>query len=510
MTNMRRKHVIRILVITSILTSAQLNVIFRTPVKSYPLESANCNFETECPAYKNDELATFNWIKGNLTTPSPYTGPEGDNTPGMNGLGNYLYIESSKRLNGDIARFKTHLIDNDIQDKKICVEFFYHMRGHTMGELAVLVDEIDREVVMFQLIGKQSTQGWNHGRFAMDTPSHPFKIIFQGKTSFSFYGDIAIDDIHLYSFSGKGCYSWPINSLPLPSQPPPPVPNNGPEDSSTCGKSKLNQNPDSKTFKSTNLARVVGGTKSTIGEWPWMAMILIKKFDGPFEPSCGGVLLGLDWIITAAHCVADVANKNDILVRLGVLERSKKLKQTQEFSISDVYVHPQYKTEKEYNNDVAMIKLKKPAMVNHFVESICILNNHKFSHGDQCFIAGWGKVWNDGIKPAPFSEILRHGMVTIRKTSECNDIYGERLTENMICAGDESGVPDTCLGDSGGPLMCQEDGQWILTGITSWGPEIGCGQSNMYGVYTNVKTVQNWIKSVIKYPDMHETLHLVN
>ena len=87
-----------------------------------------------------------------------------------------MYVESSKRLNGDIARLQTHLIDNDIQDKKICVEFFFHMRGHTMGELAVLLGEKGQEVVMFQLKGKQNSQDWNHGRFALDTPSSPFKV----------------------------------------------------------------------------------------------------------------------------------------------------------------------------------------------------------------------------------------------------------------------------------------------------------------------------------------------
>ena len=148
----------------------------------------------------------------------------------------------------------------------------------------------------------------------------------------------------------------------------------------TCGRSKINRH--------SGLARVIGGRKSDPGEWPWMAMILLRKSDGSFDPSCGGVLLGSEWIVTAAHCVADVLSKNDILIRLGAHERNTKSSQTQEISVSNVYVHPQYKTEKMFNNDVAMMKLKKPAIINQYVESICILNNHEFSEGDQCYIAG--------------------------------------------------------------------------------------------------------------------------
>ena len=59
------------------------------------------------------------------------------------------------------------------------------------------------------------------------------------------------------------------------------------------------------------------------------------------------------------------------------------------------------------------------------------------------------------------------------------------LTDNMFCAKSSDGA-DTCAGDSGGPLLCENDrGDWTLYGITSWG--LGCGAEKYPGVYTSVK-----------------------
>lgn len=44
--------------------------------------------------------------------------------------------------------------------------------------------------------------------------------------------------------------------------------------------------------------RVVGGTASNPGAWPWL--IALYR-DGVFH--CGGVILSDQWVLTAAHCV---------------------------------------------------------------------------------------------------------------------------------------------------------------------------------------------------------------
>ncbi|PIK53988.1 putative transmembrane protease serine 9-like [Apostichopus japonicus] len=75
-----------------------------------------------------------------------------------------------------------------------------------------------------------------------------------------------------------------------------------------------------------------------------------------------------------------------------------------------------------------------------------------------------------------------------------SNVYGSKLTQQMICAGMLAGGVDTCDGDSGGPLQCKNalTGTWKLWGITSWG--FGCAQPNAPGVYAKVTEYLQWIE----------------
>ena len=74
--------------------------------------------------------------------------------------------------------------------------------------------------------------------------------------------------------------------------------------------------------------------------------------------------------------------------------------------------------------------------------------------------------------------------------------YHDQLSAQMVCAGYKEGGRDACLGDSGGPLACQveEDGPWMLYGVTSWG--IGCGDPLHPGVYARVTALIDWITGI--------------
>lgn len=98
----------------------------------------------------------FDWRRESGSTPSGTigTGPSFDHTlgPGMEGkvipytrtrnlkylfTGHYMYIESSFRNVNDTARLISPVFDQ--VEENVCLEFYYHMFGETIGSLRVYV-----------------------------------------------------------------------------------------------------------------------------------------------------------------------------------------------------------------------------------------------------------------------------------------------------------------------------------------------------------------------------------
>lgn len=73
----------------------------------------------------------------------------------------------------------------------------------------------------------------------------------------------------------------------------------------------------------------------------------------------------------------------------------------------------------------------------------------------------------------------------------CKIVYGNRITDDMVCAGIPAGGRDACQGDTGGPLAVNG----VLVGVISWGN--GCGRPNRPGVYARVSYFVKWIRSVM-------------
>lgn len=107
-------------------------------------------------------------------------------------------------------------------------------------------------------------------------------------------------------------------------------------------------------------------------------------------------------------------------------------------------------------------------------------------------ILGFGKLSSGG----PYATALMQVEVPIVSDNKCAAGYGSDLHEPMICAGYKEGGKDSCQADSGGPLVCERNGQFVLEGVVSWGH--GCAWPKKYGVYANVRFLKQWIDDTMK------------
>jgi secreted trypsin-like serine protease len=79
----------------------------------------------------------------------------------------------------------------------------------------------------------------------------------------------------------------------------------------------------------------------------------------------------------------------------------------------------------------------------------------------------------------------------------CRDVYNYDNYDNnkQLCGGNYQYSKDSCQGDSGGPLMYEVNGQWILSGVVSYGDE--CAKQDRPGVYARVSYYLPWIRSKV-------------
>ncbi|XP_024086274.1 serine protease nudel-like [Cimex lectularius] len=239
-------------------------------------------------------------------------------------------------------------------------------------------------------------------------------------------------------------------------------------------------------------SRIVGGGNAGPGSWPWQAA-LYKE--GEFQ--CGATLISETWLLSAGHCFYNA--QNDYWVaRMGALRRETPPAPYEQLRpITKVVLHPEYE-DQGFINDISLLRMNEPIVLTSFVRPICLPEENKEPRdGAMCTVVGWGQLYEIG---RVFPDTLQEVQLPVISTAECRKrtiflpLY--KVTDNMFCAGYERGGRDACLGDSGGPLMCQEsDGRWTLTGVTSNG--YGCARANRPGVYTKVVNYLPWVRETL-------------
>ena len=167
----------------------------------------------------------------------------------------------------------------------------------------------------------------------------------------------------------------------------------------------------------------------------------------------------------------------------------------QYFDIAQIIQHENYNSPKQWSNDVALLKLSRPAVLRNGVGLVC-LSDDQFQrpfNNKNCWTSGWGTLVWRGSQP---KELMQVDLPLVTPPN-CSLLYPFNYDPStMICAGTRQGGTGACNGDSGGPLVCEFNGKWYLEGVTSWGG-VPCASPSKPTVYADVRKLKSWIAARI-------------
>ncbi|XP_029806026.1 granzyme H-like isoform X3 [Suricata suricatta] len=226
--------------------------------------------------------------------------------------------------------------------------------------------------------------------------------------------------------------------------------------------------------------KIIGGHEAKPHSRPYMAFVQFLGAD--CKKRCGGVLVDMDFVLTAAHCLGSSIN-----VTLGAHNIKKQEKTQQIIPVRRAIPHPDYNP-KNYSNDIMLLQLAKKAKLTAAVRPLGLPRSKaQVKPGQVCSVAGWGQLATGSL-----ATTLQEVELTVQEDWKCRSRFRGYYTETtQTCVGDPKKMKTGFKGDSGGPLVCNK----VAQGIFSYGNR----NRTPPGVFIKVSHFLPWIKKTMKH-----------
>jgi secreted trypsin-like serine protease len=167
---------------------------------------------------------------------------------------------------------------------------------------------------------------------------------------------------------------------------------------------------------------------------------------------CTGALIGQNLVLTAAHCLKGIKAEAVTVRFMKDSSCNSKRPLFTKIASEKILIHDRYNQNKNYNNDLALIKLAQSAPSDFPIASLY-----------------------DGASPLSSDELLMLGYGDSAETSQeetqLRKTY-KSYTRDVTSLGqeiafDQSQGGGACHGDSGGPIFGNVQGQYKIIGVVS-------------------------------------------
>uniref|UniRef100_A0A8C8SXN9 Complement factor B n=1 Tax=Pelusios castaneus TaxID=367368 RepID=A0A8C8SXN9_9SAUR len=267
-------------------------------------------------------------------------------------------------------------------------------------------------------------------------------------------------------------------------------------------------------------------TATPLEKNPWHISIKVAR-PGKGVESCKGALVSPYFVLTAAHCFDINDQAHWITVDVGKTTSNK---------VVSLFSHPDYNIGKLrserisefYDYDVALVKLEKRVTFSPETRPICLpctegttralrrphpktsCQDHErqllkvgdvpsfFVHEKKPALERKEVLIKNGPKKWACQADAKKATIYVNVTD-----VAQVVTPRFLCTGGIEPVvdPNTCKGDSGGPLIITQNRRYIQVGVISWGVFDVCNLKNKGKVppyardfHLNLFTVLPWLK----------------
>ncbi|XP_070765318.1 granzyme B(G,H)-like [Enoplosus armatus] len=227
-------------------------------------------------------------------------------------------------------------------------------------------------------------------------------------------------------------------------------------------------------YGQVHTGKINGGHEAKPHSRPYM-VILERHMQNGKKLFCDGFLLNEEFVMTAAHCQA-----RSFTVLLGVHD-VKNRSERQDLAVKQTFPHKDYKAN-TLKNDIMLLKLSSKAKFGKNVRPVALAGKDDASLPKSCILSGWGAT--DRINNY-MSRVLMEANVTLIDNVWCRN-------DNLYCSEGETGPGK---GDSGGPLICEDEKAYGVVSFT-YTPSSG---GKLIHAYTKIPDDRSWIDLMMKH-----------